>query len=96
MTILRSDVPASFFSLNSQSETTFVSTSFDIYIYTVEIGGIVRSNVFLSDQYKNGNIGRNLKDEGKFHMNEPTELLKKHVSVRQFLDKKINEEQVKN
>ena len=28
-------------------------------------------------------------------MNETTELLKKHVSVRQFLDKKINEEQVK-
>lgn len=88
MTILRSDVPASFFSLNSQSETTFVSTSFDIYIYTVEIGGIVRSNVFLSDQYKNGNIGRNLKDEGKFHMNEPTELLKNMFQLDNFWIKK--------
>lgn len=88
MTILRSDVPASFFSLNSQSETIFVSTSFDIYIYTVEIGGIVRSNVFLSDQYKNGNIGRNLKDEGKFHMNEPTELLKNMFQLDNFWIKK--------
>lgn len=88
MTILRSDVPASFFSLNSQSETTFVSTSFDIYIYTVEIGGIVRSNIFLSDQYKNGNIGRNLKDEGKFHMNEPTELLKNMFQLDNFWIKK--------
>ena len=86
MTILRSDVPASFFSPISQTETT----SFDIYIYTIETGGIFRPNVFLSDHYKNGNIGRNLKDKGKSHMNETIELLKKHVSVRQFLDKKDN------
>ncbi|MBM1152800.1 oxygen-insensitive NADPH nitroreductase [Enterococcus durans] len=84
-----------FFSPISQIETISVSTSFDIYIYTIETGGIFRPNVFLSDQYKNGNIGRNLKDKGKSHMNETTELLKKHVSVRQFLDKKINEDQVK-
>ena len=39
---------------------------------------------FLSDQYKNGNIGRNLKDKGKSHMNETIELLKNMFQLDNF------------